>query len=326
MKVFITGSNGLVGYSLRSVIQNIFEKSKSIPDIEYVFSARTDLDLMNEHAVNSRFEQERPDIVVHLASRVGGLFDNIENNYTMLTTNSRLNMNIIEACKKYNVKCLINVLSTCIFPANAKHPLRSKNIYDGESHSSNRGYAMSKQLLHTASKILSKTTDTKVINLIPTNLYGTHDNYNIKTGHVIPALINKILIAKRECSSLFVSGDGKDIRQFLHAEDLSRVIVEFIKKFKSGKLDSFTDCIVSPPKNKRITIKGLVELLCHTMGYDGDVVYVPNDKNITGQKSKISDDKELRKHFKDFQLTPLKEGLKRTCDYVMSVDPNILRR
>jgi len=305
MKVVVTGAYGLVGTSLQTVIE--LERTK---EHTFVFVSRLQCDFRNAEDVSRLFRQHRPDVVVHLCAKVGGVYDNMNHNYTFLKDNLDINMNVVNACREFRVQKLINVLSTCIFPdKEVTYPLTSDQLHRGLPHSSNIGYAYSKRVLHVASCILADTSATQVINLIPTNLYGCWDNYNIVSGHVIPSLIHKAYIAESDGTDFGVLGTGEAIRQFLYADDLSRVILRFINYSEKHKLD----VIVSPPERDEISIKCIVDKIVNIVGFKGRVTYDSGASN--GQLRKTTQCDELLQIFPDFEFTPLERGLERTIRF-----------
>lgn len=305
MKVVVTGAFGLVGTSLQTVIE--LERSN---EHTFVFVSRLQCDFRNADDVTRVFRQHQPDVVVHLCAKVGGVYDNMNHNYTFLKDNLDINMNVVNACREFRVKKLINVLSTCIFPdKEVTYPLTSDQLHKGLPHSSNIGYAYSKRVLHVASCILADTSATQVINLIPTNLYGCWDNYNIASGHVIPSLVHKAYMAESEGTDLEVLGTGEAIRQFLYADDLSRVILRCIKYNKQHKLD----LVVSPPSSDEISIKSLVGKIVDIVGFRGRVTYDSEASN--GQLKKTTECNELLEVFPDFKFTPLERGLEKTIRF-----------
>jgi GDP-L-fucose synthase len=247
-------------------------------------------------------------------------------NYTFLVDNIKINLNIVENCKKYGVKRLINILSTCIFPdKDVTYPLTSEQLHNGLPHNSNIGYAYSKRVLHLASKLLvesgCKETDFQVVNLTPTNLYGEYDNYELINSHVIPGLIHKTYLSNQSSTkkiTLFGSGNAK--RQFLYVDDLSRVILEFLTlKLESNEIS----CIVSPPESDEIKIKDLLNKICNIFNYTGEIV---SDTSYSdGQYRKTSNNDELKKYLKDFKFTSLDDGLKNTITFFIE-NYNIVRK
>ena len=324
MKILVTGAYGLVGKSFQKVIQI----SQNIDD-EFFFLSRKDCDLRYTQEVYNLFERINPDIVIHLASCVGGVYENMANNYNYLLDNTRLNLNIVDACHKYKIKRLINILSTCIFPdKEISYPLTSDQLHNGLPHHSNIGYAYSKRILHLASHLLTKKIhqdNLKIINLTPTNLYGENDNYNLQSSHVIPGLIHKTYLSKLENKQLKINGSGKAQRQFLYVDDLSRVIYDFIY------LDLNNNChvkdnleisiVVSPPETDEILISELINKICKTIRFNGNVHY---DLNFSdGQLKKTATDKELLKYLPDFKFTSLDTGLQHTINFFIENFENI---
>ena len=306
MKVLVTGGYGLVGKSLQKIV-----KSKDNLIDEFVFLSRQDCDLRNTQDVYNIFEKIRPDVVIHLASCVGGVYENMLNNYNYLLDNSRLNLNIIDACNKYKIKRLINILSTCIFPdKDIVYPLTSDQLHNGLPHNSNIGYAYSKRILHLTSELLAnKSENFKVINLTPTNLYGCNDNYNLERSHVIPGLIHKTYNCKKENTPLKINGSGKALRQFVNVNDLSRIIYKFIYLDIS---DNSISVVVSPPESDEISISELVNKICKCFDYYN---FYYDSSFSDGQLKKTASNSELLKYLPDFKFTPLNVGLKETIDF-----------
>lgn len=305
IKVLVTGGSGLLGKSLQKIVKEEWHL-----DYEYKFLSSKDCDLRNKEGVFNLFENYQPNIVIHLASCVGGVYDNMSRNYDFLINNIHINTNIIEACKNFGVKKLINVLSTCIFPdLNIKYPLTSDQLHNGLPHYSNIGYAYSKRILHVGSELLSEH-GVKVINLIPTNLYGENDNYNLKSSHVLPALIHKTYLAKQNNEPLVVYGSGEALRQFLYVDDLSKII----NYFSRSDIDKNSiSCVVSPSENHEKSIKDVVSIISELMEFKGEIIY--DTSYSDGQYKKTATDKELKNYLPDFKFTNIKDGLKETIDY-----------
>lgn len=304
-RVLVTGAFGLVGKSFQKIALQ-----KDDLDYEYVYLGRKDCDLRNLTDVMQCFNNYEPTIVVHLASCVGGVYENMSKNYQYLMDNIKINTNIVDACKKYRVSKLINILSTCIFPdKNVAYPLTSDQLHNGLPHESNIGYAYSKRVLHLASQLLTQNKEnvTKVINLTPTNLYGENDNYNLTASHVIPALIHKTYNAIQNNTNLQVYGSGNAIRQFLYADDLSKVIFYFIQ---NDYEQSEISCIISPPEKDEVSIKQVVEYICNAYDFKNNVVYDTNYSD--GQIKKTTNDDELKNYINNFEFTSFDKGIKET--------------
>lgn len=321
-KILVTGSNGLVGKYLEEIIN---QRSMCI-FYNIIYIQRNEVDLRDETQVLSIFKNIKPDIVIHLAASVGGLYFNMDNNYQIFMDNVKINGNILTACDKFNVSKLINVLSTCVFPDKQlpetsesifNEHLNSKNIHDGKPHPSNEGYSYSKRLLEIGSRLLSEKGKLKVVNLIPTNLYGKYDNFNIKNGHVIPALIHKMYLAKRDNTQFNVLGSGLAKRQFVYAGDFAEIIIKFVN------LDikkSNVSCIISPPSSDEVIITDIIDLLQGCFEFDNPIVYSGLSNN--GQLKKTCNDYELKAFF-DFKFTTLKNGLQKTTTFFIQNYPDL---
>jgi len=304
MKVLVTGGYGMVGRSLQKIIKTLQHRDT------FIFMSRDMCDLRDYQQVNRYFEENQPDAVIHLASQVGGLYANLNKNFEFLVDNIYINTNIVQACKRYKVKRLVNILSTCIFPdTNVDYPLTLEQLHNGLPHSSNIGYAFSKRMLHLSSQLLSEI-DTKVINLIPANLYGEMDNYNLQHSHVIPALIHKVYLAKQQGTDLTLMGTGEAIRQFLYVDDLSRIILHFL--YLDQAMNEIS-CIVSPPETHTISIWELAHTIAYLFGFTGQIICDTTSNN--GQIIKTTSDKDVRTYLPNFQFTLLRFGLEKTIKF-----------
>ncbi len=301
VKVLVTGGHGLVGHSLQKIAPH------------YIFLKRQDGDLRSAEDVHTIFQQHRPDVVIHLASHVGGVYDNMKHNYTYLMDNLKIHCNVVDACRTFHVKKLINILSTCIFPdEGVTYPLTSPQMHHGLPHSSNIGYAYSKRVLHIASSILAETSSNNihVVNLTPTNLYGEYDQYNLEKAHVIPALIHKTYLAKRDLTAVEIRGSGEAKRQFVFSDDFARVILHFVER----DYDHQVSCIVSPDVSSEISIKDLIHEIARLFDVNNkSIVFHRHDEE--GQLQKTTDDHELRQYLPDFAFTSLKDGLSVVVDH-----------
>lgn len=311
MIILVTGGSGLIGKSIQSIVKR--EQLDKLD--EYIFLSSLDCDLRNEDNIEKLFDKYKPDIVIHLASLVAGLYGNMDNNYRFLIDNIKINTNILECCNKFKVKKLINILSTCIFPEqneynNLVYPLTSNQILNGKPHASNSGYAHSKRILHIGSKLLTNTSDIEIVNLIPTNLYGKHDNYNLSKSHVIPGLIHKIYLAKENNQNLIIKGTGSAKRQFVYVDDFANIILHFV----SHKLTKrFNALVVSPPKEDELTIKSLIQILVNIFDFKGKIIY--DSDYPDGQDIKTADSYELLEYLPNFTFTNLNNGLHKTINH-----------
>lgn len=232
MKVIVTGGSGLVGFSLQKMIQSNQETQESNQEHnnEYIFLSSKDCNLLDYNQTLNKFQEIKPNIVVHLAANVGGLFKNMNNNTKMFTDNLLINYNVLEVCKNIGVELVLSCLSSCIFPNKVNYPITEDQLNNGAPHYSNSGYAYGKRFIDTYTQLLNydENVSTFFVNLIPTNIYGENDNYNLEDSHVIPALIHNAYLSVQNNEKFVVKGSGNALRMFIHSDDFAKVILDFV--------------------------------------------------------------------------------------------------
>merc|ERR1719228_348957 len=171
------------------------------------------------------FEKYKPTHVIHLAALVGGLFANMSRNADFFRDNMRLNDNILENSHKFKVQKVVSCLSTCIFPDKTSYPIDETMVHNGAPHKSNFAYAYAKRMIDVQNHAYNQQFGRKYTSVIPTNIFGPHDNFNVQQGHVIPGLINKAYEAKKNGTAFEIWGTGSPLRQFIYSLDLARLFV-----------------------------------------------------------------------------------------------------
>jgi GDP-L-fucose synthase len=299
-KVLVTGGWGMVGMALQDYVFTIQCK-----EYEWFFLSREDGDLRIEGDVERMFSQCKPQIVIHLGAKVGGLYSNMDDNFQFFMDNMKINISVAEACRRHSVSCLVNVLSTCIFPDNlcGNKILRFNDMHSGTPHTSNIGYAYAKRMMHIAGSLLDNTV---VVNVIPTNLYGKDDKFDIVSGHVIPAIIKNMYEAQLTKTPMKVRGDGSAQRQFVYAGDLARILY-----LCCDRENSF-DCIIGPSQESEICVSELVKMIKDISKWDVNIEFDTSMSN--GQHSKTVDDYDVRQYFPSVELTTLYRGLQLTIE------------
>ena len=301
MPILITGHNGMLGKALL--------RCKQGRDVVVDSLKR---DLRDLQSTKNLFDEAKPTSIIHLAAKVGGLFDNAANNAAFLEDNIRINLNVLScASNTPTLRRCVSMLSTCIFPAQSELPLTPEKCHLGPPHPSNIGYSFAKRLLQVHGSILNQWSDKQqYISIIPTNMYGPDDRWDVDRGHVIPALIRKCHEAKVEGSPWIILGDGKDLRQFLFAEDAARMIWAL---HDMENFDEF-ELIFAPPEE--YSISQVVQLIGDIMDFDGEIVYKTDV--VKGQHRKTADGRKatilVQSVDKTFQYTSLRDGLKKTID------------
>ncbi len=219
MKVLILGSNGLVGTS----VKNVLERNPNIREL--ICATRNDADLFNFGETKELIENSKPDIMINAAAKVGGIYANNSKRTEFILENLKINVNILEASIPFSNMYIINLGSSCIYPLEAKNPIKEESVMSGRLEPTNSPYAMAKLTAIEIGDALSSQYGHKVLNLMPTNLYGPFDNFSENDSHVIPGLIAKMHKAKEQKAEEFkIWGTGKPLREFLYVDDLSRAI------------------------------------------------------------------------------------------------------
>ena len=257
-------------------------KSKNKKIIE---CKRKDLDLINQKDVNNWFRLNKPDIVINAAGKVGGILDNSKYQSDYIYINTMIGFNILNASIKYGVKKLINLGSACIYPRESKQPIREEYLLSSKLESTNEGYAVAKIATLKYCEYINKKLKKDFISLQPANLYGEGDNFNLKSSHVIPALLRKFHNAKiKKISSVEVWGSGTVKREFLNVDDLANAISFCLKK-------KIKQTYVNVGSKDYISIKKLALMIKTITNYKGKIVF--NQKYPDGVKFRKLDTKIL---------------------------------
>ena len=299
----VTGANGLVGYAIRQL---------ETPDTVYL--ARNDLDLTDFAATQERFRSIKPKRVIHLAAQVGGIGGNLIHSGEYFRNNILLNTNVLESARTAGVEKLISFMSTCVFPDKARYPLNERDLHSGPPHPSNFGYAYAKRMLEVQSSAYRKEWDCDYIVAIPTNIYGPNDNFSLVEGHVVPALIHRTYLAKKNGTELSVWGSGKPLREFVYSDDIARLALWAIDNYHEDSPIIFTSGI-------EVSIQELVEVVAKKMNFIGKLAF--DSSKPDGQYRKPSDGTKLKKYLPNFQWTSLEEGIERTVEWFLRSYPRV---
>ncbi|XP_033919690.1 GDP-L-fucose synthase isoform X1 [Melopsittacus undulatus] len=226
-RILVTGGTGLVGKAIEKVVAD----GEGRPDEEWIFVSSRDADLTSATETKALFEQHKPTHVIHLAAMVGGLFKNIRYNLDFWRRNIHINDNVLHSAYETGVQKVVSCLSTCIFPDKTTYPIDETMIHNGPPHSSNFGYSYAKRMIDIQNRGYFEQHGCRFTAVIPTNVFGPHDNFNIEDGHVLPGLIHKVYLAKQNGSALTVWGTGKPRRQFIYSLDLARLFLWVLREY-----------------------------------------------------------------------------------------------
>lgn len=297
MTKVITGGSGLIGSAFN---QGVKLNSKR--------------DLRDYDKAKFAISMYKPDVVIHCAAKVGGLGANMQFPADFFMDNIRMNTNVIQACHELKIPKMVSFLSTCVFPDNVAYPLDESKIELGPPHSSNFAYAYAKRMADVQIRAFNQQYGTKYFSVIPCNVYGPNDNYSLEVGHVIPMLIHKCYLAKKNRKTFEVWGDGTPLREFVYSKDVANIVDILIQKYEG------TDpVIISNPTE--YSIKQVVDLIVEYMGFTGKVKWLKDKPN--GQHRKPSSNAKLLSIIGEYNFTTLEIGLKESIEWFILNYPNV---
>ena len=302
LKILVTGSNGLVGSSMVRVLTNLN------PNFNVIGATREDANLFSLGETKNLLNLHNPDVVINAAAKVGGILANNTNRTSFILENLKININLLESLISHPQIRIINLGSSCIYPLNAENPISEKTLMTGKLEPTNSPYAMAKLTAIEIGDALKKEYGHKIINVMPTNLYGPRDNFSEDSSHVIPGLINRMHKAKLNKSSEFkVWGTGKPLREFLYVDDLSKAINTLIK-------NDFPAEVVNVGSGSEISIKKLVNHISEIIAFDGDITF--DESKPDGNPRKLLDSTIINNTGWKPEMS-LEEGLKETYDWYL---------
>ena len=291
-RILVTGSTGLVG--------RCFQGDK------FIRSYHAGCDLKDPRRVDAMFNSVKPDAVIHCAAKVGGLQANMTQKGDFFYQNIMMNTNVIESARKSGVKKLISFLSTCVFPNDVEYPLSPEKIHLGKPHYSNDAYAYAKRMSDIQIQAYREQFGCEYFSVIPTNIYGPGDNYNLQNGHVVPTLIHKFYLAKKNNTPVEIWGTGKPLREFIYSEDVANLTSRLLENY------SGSDPVILST-SQEVSIAELAEIIKNSINYKGKIIY--QKEKPDGQFRKPSDNSVIKDLFPDFKFTPIEEGIQKSIDW-----------
>ena len=298
-RIFLAGSKGMVGSSIkRALLKKTFiQKNKKFT---LLTPSRLELDLLDPLSVKKWFTEKKPNIVILAAAKVGGIYANFKFPAEFLLDNIKIQTNVIEAAQKVGVRRFLFLGSSCIYPKNASQPIKEEELLNGYLEKTNESYAIAKIAGIKLCEALRKQYEFDAISLMPTNLYGPNDNYHIFNSHVLPSLIRKFSVAKRDnLSSVTCWGSGSVFREFLHVDDLAEAAIFCLENWFPNDIDSPKDIngnplyLINVGTGKEISIKELAKKIAEIVKFDGKIFW---DKNMPdGTPRKVLDISRLKK-------------------------------
>lgn len=273
-KIYIAGHKGLVGSAIKRRLEELGYTN-------FIYRTRKELDLINQQAVNDFFEQEKPEYVFLAAAKVGGIHANNTYPAEFIYENLAVQNNVIQASYQHGVKKLLFLGSSCIYPKFAPQPMKEEHLLTGELEPTNEPYALAKISGLKMCQAYNQQYGTDFISVMPTNLYGINDNFDLQSSHVLPALIRKFHDAKMAGNPVVeIWGTGQPKREFLYVDDLADACIFLMNNFSHQAIG---DCI-NIGTGEDLTIRELAETIKEIVGYQGELRFNPAMPDGTPRK------------------------------------------
>lgn len=262
-KIFVAGHRGLVGSAIK---QKLEDKGYS----NLILRTHKELDLTNSHAVKLFFEEEKPEYVILSAAKVGGINGNNRYPVEFFTENMKIQLNVIENAYRNNVKKLLFLGSSCIYPKNAPQPMKEEYLLSSELEKTNEMYALAKISGLKLCNAYNREYGTNYISVMPCNLYGLNDNYDNENAHVLPMLVRRFHEAKEAgLKEVTVWGTGKPLREFMYAGDLADAVVYLMENKTAEEIGEF----INIGTGKEVTILELANMIKEIIGFEGKLIF-----------------------------------------------------
>ncbi len=304
-KIWVAGHNGMVG---KAILKNLTKNKLKVITVD-----KKSLDLTNQSETFKWIKKNSPEVIFLAAAKVGGILANKTNQTSFLYENLMIQNNIIKAAAENNIKKLIFLGSSCIYPREAEQPIKEECLLSKPLEKTNEGYAIAKIAGLKLCSYYFQEHNKDFITVMPTNLYGTNDNYNLENSHVLAALINKIVNAKKfEKKSIEIWGSGKPKRDFLHVNDLADAVYFLAENYSSSEP-------INVGSSKEISIIELAKLIASIVNWEGKLVL--NNKMPDGTMLKKLDCSKIMQMGWSPKID-LETGLKKTIDEYINLLKN----
>ena len=301
-KIYIAGHRGMVGSSVWRAL-----KSKGYSNL--IGKTSVELDLRNQQAVLDFYNQEKPQIVIDAAAKVGGILANNDYPYQFLMENMQIQNNLIDGAHKAHINKFIFLGSSCIYPKLAPQPLKEEYLLTDSLESTNEWYALAKISGVKACESIRKQYGKDFVSLMPTNLYGTYDNFDLQSSHVLPAMLRKFHEAKlNNHSQVTLWGSGTPMREFLFVDDMAEAVVFALE-------NDLPENLYNIGTGKDITIKELAETIQKVIGHQGNIIWDSNKPD--GTPRKLMDVSKMAAIGWQYS-TELEDGIKNTYKWFLN--------
>ena len=290
--ILVTGGSGLVGSTIDSPFKPTRER----------------MDLMEIDNIIRYITLNKINSIIHCAGKVGGLKANSTKLGEFFYENIIINTNVLEAARRCRIKKVVSFMSTCVFPDKVEYPLKEEYMHQGEPHHTNYAYAYAKRMLEVQSRAYREQYGCNFVTVIPCNIYGPNDNFDLDSSHVIPALIHKCYVAKENDTDFTVWGTGRAYREFVYVDDVATITKWVLHNYNEPE-----PFIISP--DEEISVAVLSQSIMFKMVGNGTIIY--DHTKPDGQLRKPSDNSILKRCLPDFKFTPIQEGLSKTINWFL---------
>lgn len=297
-KIYIAGHKGMVGSACWRILSQSGYSN-------LIGQTSKELDLRHQQSVSSFISENKPDIIIDAAAKVGGIWANDSYPYQFLMDNLQIQNNLISAALQCNVDKFIFLGSSCIYPKHSSQPITENSLLSGSLESTNEWYAIAKIAGLKLCQAIRQQYGKDFVSLMPTNLYGPNDNFDLETSHVLPALIRKFHEAKKNNNTVTLWGTGDPLREFLHVDDLAHAV-------KFALENNMTEALYNVGSSQELSIKELAHLIQKEIGHKGEVIWDKSKPN--GTMRKLIDSSKIRKLGWKPKYT-IQEGLSQTYNW-----------
>ncbi|MDF2667926.1 MAG: fcl [Paenibacillus sp.] len=299
-RVMVTGGAGFLG---KHVVKKLVERGCR----DIIVPRSKDYDLRREADIEKLFQLSHPEIVIHLAAVVGGIGANQVNPGKFLYDNLVMGTQLMELSRQFGVEKFVAIGTICSYPKHTPVPFKESDLWNGYPEETNAPYGLAKKMMLVQSQAYRQQYDFNSIYLLPVNLYGPEDNFDLETSHVIPAMIRKCLEARNSHSpSITLWGDGSPTREFIYAEDAAEGIILATERYEDSEP-------VNIGSGQEVSIKDLAESISRLVGYEGQIVW--NSDKPNGQPRRRLDVRRAAERFGFTAQTPMEEGLRKVIEW-----------
>ncbi|NPA26295.1 MAG: GDP-L-fucose synthase [Chloroflexi bacterium] len=301
-RVTVTGGAGFLGSYVVEELRRRGAEDIFIP-------RKRDYDLVQHEAVLRLLHDAQPDIIIHLAANVGGIGANRKRPAEFFYDNLMMGVQLMHEAWRHGVQKFVAIGTVCAYPKYTPVPFKEEDLWNGYPEETNAPYGLAKKMLLVQAQAYRQQYGFNAIYLLPANLYGPRDNFDLETSHVIPAMIRKFVTAKERGGPVVLWGDGSPTREFLYAGDAAEAIVEATEKYDGPEP-------VNIGTGEEISIRRLAETIAQMVGYEGDIVWDTTKPN--GQPRRKLDTSRAKAYFGWEAKTPFEEGLRKTIDWYLA--------